>query len=57
MIEKKLGDKKLEEKNYEEAINHYKNSILSIKLIFDEDDLINEEKASNLIEKIAVNKL
>lgn len=54
MIEKNLGDERREKKYFEDAINHYKNSILSIKLIFDEDDLVDEEKASELIEKIAV---
>jgi len=49
-----LGDAKRQSKDYEDALYHYKNSLLAIKLLFDEEGLVDEEKACFLIEKIAV---
>ena len=56
-IEKKIGDLKRQSKIYDDAILHYTNSILAIKFLFDEEGLISEEKANELIEKIAVKLL
>jgi hypothetical protein len=54
MFEKKLGDIKNKSHNYEEAIKHYKNSIIALKMIFDEEGLLTESKATELIEEIGV---
>jgi len=55
-IEKKLGDVKNSEKNYDEAIIHYKNSIMALKILFDEDTslLEDEKKATDLIEEVGI---
>jgi hypothetical protein len=53
-IEKKLGDLKNNAGEYEEAIGHYKKSILSLKILFDEEGLLDETKATQLIEEIGV---
>ena len=55
-IEKKLGDVKLSEKEFEEAIHHYKNAIMALKIVFDEDHFNNEDdlKASELIEEVGI---
>ena len=55
-IEKKLGDVRNSEKNYEEAITHYKNSIMALKILFDEETSLieDEKKASELIEEIGI---
>jgi tetratricopeptide (TPR) repeat protein len=56
LIEKKLGDVKVSEKNYEEAINHYKNSIMALKILFDEESTLleDEKKATELIEEVGI---
>lgn len=53
-IEKKLGDVKLSEQNYEEALKHYKDSVISIKLLFDDEGFLTEEKATELIEEVGI---
>jgi tetratricopeptide (TPR) repeat protein len=55
-IEKKLGDVKNSEKNYEEAITHYKNAIMALKILFDEDTSLSEDekKATDLIEEVGI---
>jgi tetratricopeptide (TPR) repeat protein len=56
-IEKKLGDVKLSEKDYEAAIHHYKNSIMALKILFDDEQYNNgldDLKAAELIEEIGI---
>jgi tetratricopeptide (TPR) repeat protein len=55
-IEKQLGDAKIKEHNFEGAINHYKNSIMSLKILFDDDTSLTEDdkKATQLIEEIGI---
>lgn len=54
-IEKKLGDAKINENKYEEAIRHYKNSIMSLKLAFDEENTnFDDNKATELIEEVGI---
>ena len=55
-IEKKVGDAKNAEKNYEEAIHHYKNSIIGLKKLFDEDTSLasDDKKATDLIDEIGI---
>ena len=55
-IEKKLGDVKNSEKYYDEAIMHYKNSIMALKILFDEDTSLSddEKKATDLIEEVGI---
>jgi hypothetical protein len=53
-IEKKLGDIKIQAKEYEEAANHFKNAIFTLKVLFDEEGLLNETKATELIMDIGV---
>ncbi len=55
-IEKKLGDVKNSEKNYEEAIIHYKNSIMALKILFDEETSLSEDekKATDLIKEVGI---
>jgi hypothetical protein len=54
IFEKKIGDIKNKSNNYLEAIKHYKNSIIALKLLFDEEGLLTEEKATELIEEVGV---
>jgi hypothetical protein len=54
IIEKKLGDIKNQAREFEEACNHYKNAIMALKILFDEEGLLNESKATELIEEIGV---
>lgn len=55
-IEKKLGDVKISEKKYEEAIHHYKNAIMVLKILFDEESSLveDEKKATELIEEVGI---
>ncbi len=54
-IEKNLGDVKISEKNYEEAISHYKNSIMALKILFDDEKFSEDEKkASEIIEDVGI---
>jgi hypothetical protein len=53
-FEKKLGDINNKSNNYLEAIKHYKNAIIALKLLFDEEGLLTEEKATELIEEVGV---
>lgn len=55
-IEKNLGDVKRSEKYYEEAITHYKNSIMALKILFDEEASLSEDekKATELIEEVGI---
>ncbi len=54
-IEKKLGDVKITEKNYDEAIRHYKNSIMALKIIFDDEKFSEDEKkATEFIEEVGI---
>ncbi len=55
-IEKKLGDVNNSEKNYEEAIAHYKNSIMALKILFDDEKSLaeDEKRATDLIEEVGI---
>jgi tetratricopeptide (TPR) repeat protein len=56
-IEKQLGDEKRNEKNYKEAIIHYKNAIVALKIIFDDEHNTlqeDEQKATQLIEDVGI---
>ncbi len=54
-IEKNLGDAKISEKNYEDAISHYKNSIMALKIIFDNENFSEDDsKATELIEDVGI---
>lgn len=54
-IEKKLGDVKIGEKNYKEAIHHYKSSIIAMKILFDEEHIFeNDKNATELIEEVGI---
>jgi hypothetical protein len=54
-IEKNLGDVKISEKNYDDAISHYKNSIMALKILFDDEKFSeNEKKATELIEEVGI---
>ncbi len=56
-IEKNLGDICSSQKNYLEAIHHYKNSIMALKIIFDEETSLeedNEKRATELIEEVGI---
>jgi tetratricopeptide (TPR) repeat protein len=55
--EKHLGDMKLTEKNYNEAINLYTNSISLLKKVFDQNQEMlskDDKKATELIETIGI---
>jgi tetratricopeptide (TPR) repeat protein len=54
-IEKNLGDVKISEKNYEDAISHYKNSIMALKILFDDEKFSEDEKkATEIIENVGI---
>lgn len=54
-IEKNLGDVKISEKKYEEAIPHYKNAIMALKILFDDEKFAEDEKkATELIENVGI---
>jgi hypothetical protein len=53
-LEKKLGDIKVKSKEYEQAAHHFMNAIYGLKMLFDEEGLLNETKATELIEDIGV---
>jgi hypothetical protein len=54
-LEKELGDLKNESGECEEAIKHYKNSILVLGVLFEEEALFEDEtRVNKLIDEIGV---
>ena len=56
-IEKRQGDNFLKDKNYHEALHHYKSAIVALKIVFDDEELNlanDEEKATALINEVGI---
>jgi hypothetical protein len=51
--EKKMGDEARTEKNYIKAISHYKNALVALRIIFNEEGL-SEDQATKVIEDVGV---
>jgi hypothetical protein len=55
-LEKEMGDKKLKEENYDEALKHFSKAIMAIKILVQDNAFENSNEADKYVREVGVYK-